>query len=75
MDLAGQVMARPEDKSAPRAFVIVDNGSDHRRKADADRLRTAYPNTIMIHPPRARLVAEPDRDFLLDHPEESRIPE
>src|SRR5271166_5373061 len=28
MDLAGQVMARPEYKDAPRVFVIVDNGSD-----------------------------------------------
>jgi transposase len=32
MDLAGQVMERPEYKNAPRVFVIVDNGSDHRGK-------------------------------------------
>ena len=51
MDLAGQVMARPEYKNAPRVFVIVDNGSDHRGKKAADRLRTAHPNAIMIHTP------------------------
>jgi transposase len=51
MDLAGQVMARPEYKNAPRVFVIVDNGSDHRGKAAADRLRKAHPNAVMIHTP------------------------
>ncbi len=51
MDLAGQVMARPEYKNAPRVFVIVDNGSDHRGKAAIDRLRRAHPNAIMIHTP------------------------
>jgi transposase len=50
-DLAGQVMARPEYKYAPRVFVIVDNGSDHRGKKAADRLRRAHPNAIMIHTP------------------------
>jgi hypothetical protein len=51
MDLIGQVMNRPEYKHAPRVFVIVDNGSDHRGQPAADRLRTAYPNAIMIHTP------------------------
>ncbi|MGH3231385.1 MAG: IS630 family transposase [Streptosporangiaceae bacterium] len=51
MDLAGQVMARPEYKNAPRVFVIVDNGSDHRGTAAIRRLRTAHPNAIMIHTP------------------------
>ena len=51
MDLMGEVMARPEYKNAPRVFVIVDNGSDHRGKAAADRLRTAHPNAVMIHTP------------------------
>src|ERR1022692_3135125 len=51
MELAGQVMARPEYKNAPRVFVIVDNGSDHRGKAAIDRLRKAHPNAIMIHTP------------------------
>jgi transposase len=51
MDLIGQVMARPEYKNAPRVFVIVDNGSDHRGKAAIDRLRRAHPNAVMIHTP------------------------
>jgi transposase len=51
MDLMGEVMARPEYKNAPRVFVVVDNGSDHRGKAAADRLRRAHPNTVMIHTP------------------------
>ncbi len=51
MDLAGQVMARPGYASAGRVFVIVDNGSDHRGQAAADRLTAAHPNAIMIHTP------------------------
>jgi transposase len=51
MTLIGQVMERPEYKNAPRVFVIVDNGSDHRGKAAIDRLRKAHPNAVMIHTP------------------------
>jgi transposase len=51
MDLAGQVMARPEYKNAPRVFAIVDNGSDHRGQAAIGRLARAHPNAIMIHTP------------------------
>jgi transposase len=51
MDLVGQVMTRPEYKNAPRVFVVVDNGSDHRGKKAADRLREAHPNAVMIHTP------------------------
>jgi hypothetical protein len=51
MDLAGQVMAHPEYKNAPRVFVIVDNGSDHRGQAAIKRLAKAHPNAIMIHTP------------------------
>ena len=51
MDLVAQVMERPEYKDAPRVFVIVDNGSDHRGRAAIDRLRQAHPNAIMIHTP------------------------
>jgi transposase InsO family protein len=46
-----QAMSQPEYKDAPRVFVIVDNGSDHRGQAATDRLRDAYPNAIMIHTP------------------------
>jgi transposase len=51
MDLIGQVMSRPEYHNAPRVFVIVDNGSDHRGQAAIDRLAAAHPNAIMIHTP------------------------
>ena len=51
MSLVGEVMARPEYKGAPRVFVIVDNGSDHRGKKAAGRLRRAHPNAVMIHTP------------------------
>ena len=51
MDLAGQVMARPGYNNAPRVFVIVDNGSDHRGQAAISRLAKAHPNAIMIHTP------------------------
>jgi len=51
MDLMGQVMARPEYTDAPRVFVIVDNGPDHRGKKAIRRLRQAHPNAIMIHTP------------------------
>ena len=51
MDLIGQVMSRPDYKDAPRVFVIVDNGPDHRGQTATGRLRDAYPNAIMIHTP------------------------
>ena len=44
-------MSQPEYAGAPRVFVIVDNGSDHRGRAAIDRLRKAHPNAIMIHTP------------------------
>ena len=49
MDLAGQVLGRPEYKNAPRVFIIVDNGSDHRGHKAIQRLAAAHPNAIMIH--------------------------
>jgi transposase len=51
MALMGQVMSQEPYASAPRVFVIVDNGSDHRGSKAARRLRDAYPNAIMIHTP------------------------
>jgi transposase len=51
MDLMGQVMSLPQYKDAPRVFVIVDNGSDHRGQAAVRRLHDAWPNAIMIHTP------------------------
>lgn len=51
MTLMNQVMTQPPYQDAPRVFVIVDNGSDHRGQAAAGRLRKAHPNAIMIHTP------------------------
>jgi transposase len=51
MDLMGRVMSLPGYKDAPRVFVIVDNGSDHRGQAAVKRLHDAWPNAIMIHTP------------------------
>jgi transposase len=51
MALMGQVMSGEPYASAPRVFVIVDNGSDHRGQAAVRRLAKAYPNAIMIHTP------------------------
>jgi transposase len=51
MALIDQVMSQEPYASAPRVFVIVDNGSDHRGKKATRRLRDAYPNAIMIHTP------------------------
>jgi hypothetical protein len=51
MALMGQVMGAEPYASAPRVFVIVDNGSDHRGQAAINRLRDAHPNAIMIHTP------------------------
>jgi transposase len=51
MDLMTQVMSQPPYKDAPRVFVIVDNGSDHRGQAAINRLRDAWPHATMIHTP------------------------
>jgi DDE superfamily endonuclease len=51
MDLIGQVISAGPDASAPRVFIIVDNGSGHRGKAAINRLAKAHPNAIMIHTP------------------------
>jgi len=51
MTLMGQIMTQQPYKDAPRVFVIVDNGSDHRGQAAISRLRAAHPNCIMIHTP------------------------
>jgi hypothetical protein len=51
MGLMGQVMSAEPYACASRVFVIVDNGSDHRGKKAARRLRDAHPNAIMIHTP------------------------
>lgn len=38
-------------KSARTVYWTVDNGSSHRGWTAADRLSTAWPNTVMVHTP------------------------
>ncbi|MFC8262352.1 IS630 family transposase [Streptomyces sp. NPDC057291] len=51
MALVTQVMSQAPYASAKRVFWIVDNGSSHRGKKAADRLRAAFPNAVMVHTP------------------------
>ena len=49
--LVDDVMSCEPYASARRVYWVVDNGSSHRGKAAAARLRGAYPNARMIHLP------------------------
>lgn len=51
MALVAQVMTQEPYASAKRVFWVVDNGSSHRGKKAADRLRAAYPNAVLVHTP------------------------
>ncbi|WP_241757116.1 IS630 family transposase [Streptomyces sp. WAC00263] len=51
MALVAQVMTQEPYASAKRVFWVVDNGSSHRGKKAADRLTSAFPNTVMVHTP------------------------
>ena len=49
--LIGQVMGREPYRSARRVFLIADNGSCHRGRRAADRLRARWPNVVLVHTP------------------------
>ena len=49
--LVQQVMERPEYRTAPRVFWVVDNGSSHRGQAAVKRLLGWYPNALLVHTP------------------------
>jgi hypothetical protein len=49
--LVGQVMGREPYRSARRVFLIADNGSCHRGRRAADRLRTIWSNIVLVHTP------------------------
>ncbi|HUS14544.1 MAG TPA: transposase [Chloroflexia bacterium] len=49
--LVDLVMAQEPYRSAPRVFWVVDNGSSHRGRAAAQRLRERYPNLLLVHLP------------------------
>lgn len=50
-DLVDLVMSQPPYQKARRVFWITDNGSSHRGQASIDRLKSWYPNAILIHTP------------------------
>ena len=49
--LVAQIMHEEPYRSARRVFLITDNGSSHRGRRAADRLRTKWPNVILVHTP------------------------
>ena len=49
--LVAQVMGREPYRSARRVLLIADNGSCHRGRRAADRLRTRWPNIVLVHTP------------------------
>jgi DDE superfamily endonuclease/Homeodomain-like domain len=49
--LIGEVMSREPYKSARRVFWIMDNCSAHRGQRAVDRLRSQWPNVLLVHTP------------------------
>jgi DDE superfamily endonuclease len=49
--LVAQIMREEPYRSARRVFLITDNGSSHRGRRAADRLRAKWPNVILVHTP------------------------
>jgi hypothetical protein len=49
--LLEQLMAQEPYKSAPRVFLIMDNGSSHRGKRGDQRLREKWKNIVPVHTP------------------------
>jgi hypothetical protein len=49
--LIDQFMSAEPYRSAPRVFVIADNGSAHRGKRSIDRLQGAWKNLVLVHTP------------------------
>ena len=49
--LVGEVMSQEPYKSAHRVFWIMDNCSAHRGQKAIDRLRSQWPNVILVHTP------------------------
>jgi hypothetical protein len=49
--LVAQVMGQEPYRSASRVFVIADNGSSHRGRRAAARLRAKWPTIVLVHTP------------------------
>lgn len=69
--LVDQVMTCEPDACADRVFWGVDNGSSNRGQAAIDCPTARYPNAVMVHTPRARVLAQPSRNLLLQRSTES----
>jgi hypothetical protein len=50
-NLVDLVMTQPPYRSARRVFWITDNGSCHRGQTSIDRLKSWYPNAVLVHTP------------------------
>ena len=73
MTLMGQVMSHEPYNSAPRVFVIVDNGSDHRGTDAATAAARRSPERDHDPHAGARLLAEPGRDRLFHRAEKGHL--
>jgi hypothetical protein len=49
--LVGQIMGQKPYRSACRVFLVADNGSCHRGRRAADRLRAKWPNVVLVDTP------------------------
>lgn len=49
--LIGDVMSSEPYRSASRVFWIMDNCSSHRGQKAAERLRSKWPTTVLVHTP------------------------
>ena len=49
--LVADVMTRNPYRSARRVFWIVDNGSSHRGRRAIERLKSKWPNLVLVHLP------------------------
>jgi hypothetical protein len=49
--LVAQVMGREPYRSAHRVFFVADNGSSHRGPRAVGRLRSQWPNAVLVHTP------------------------
>ncbi|HKM83087.1 MAG TPA: IS630 family transposase, partial [Candidatus Acidoferrum sp.] len=49
--LMAEVMSQEPYKSAHRVFWIMDNGSAHRGQRAVERIRSLWPNAILVHTP------------------------
>ena len=49
--LVSEFMGRDPYRSARRVFLVVDNGTIHRGERAAERLRTQWPQLVLVHLP------------------------